>query len=142
VLALVAIFGATSTRPAVGTRIGDPQVLRVAYERWKVEYSRHGGEQRLVMPLGYNRGLSARFVEAQGQITLDLADGTVDVRVAGLPNGEAFDVWLVHNRPGPGRTVRPEHESGARTGAAGDAGGTSDAPSTPARRCSVLSGRP
>jgi cytochrome c peroxidase len=39
---------------------------------------------------------------------LDLADGAMVVEVAGLPEGREFAVWLVHNRPGPGRSVKPE----------------------------------
>jgi hypothetical protein len=39
---------------------------------------------------------------------LDLADGSLAVEIADLPEGREFAVWLVQNKPGPGRSVKPE----------------------------------
>jgi cytochrome c peroxidase len=89
-------------------RIGNARALQASYERWKTQYAATEGDRRLVLPLAYSKGLSARFTTAQGQARLDLADGTIAVEVSGLAAEDAFDVWLVDNRPGPGRSVRPE----------------------------------
>ncbi len=88
--------------------IGDARALRASYERWKAQYQRTNGDRRLVLSLGYSKGLSARFTRAQGQMTLDLADGTIAIEVSGLPTEQTFEVWLIDNRPGPGRSVKPE----------------------------------
>lgn len=41
-------------------------------------------------------------------MTLDLFDGSVLVEAYGLPEPRAFDVWLVHNLPGPKHSVKPD----------------------------------
>ena len=88
--------------------IGNARALQASYERWKAQYERTEGGRRLVLSLGYSKGLSAGFSRAQGQITLDLADGTTSVEISGLGAEHAFEVWLVDNRPGSGRSVKPE----------------------------------
>jgi cytochrome c peroxidase len=67
-----------------------------------------GGDRYVAVPLGYWKALSASFTRASGTATLNLVDGAVSVAVSGLPAGPAWDVWLVDNRPGPRRSVRPE----------------------------------
>jgi hypothetical protein len=94
-------------RPASGG-IGDARALRASYERWKAHHIRNEGHRKLILPLGYSKGLSARFTKAHGHLTLDLTDGSLSVEVQGLSPTETFDVWLIDNRPGPGRSVRPE----------------------------------
>lgn len=91
-------------RPVVGS-VGN---LEQAYQKWKATIVRAGGDRTLILALGYTKGLSARFTSANGRATIDLVDGGVSVHVTGLPEREAFDVWLVDNRSGPGRSVKPE----------------------------------
>ncbi len=108
------LFGAHTLpekRPA-SARIGDARALRASYERWKAHHIRNEGDRKLVLPLGYSKGLSARFTRAHGHLTLDLTDGSLSVEVRGLPLTEVFDVWLIDNRPGPGRSVKPESGDG------------------------------
>jgi cytochrome c peroxidase len=88
--------------------LGNAQALLTAYNRWKATATQHGAEQHVVLLLRYSKGLSATFTRANGQARLDLVDGTVTVEVSGLPEAEAFDVWLIDNRPGPGHSVKPE----------------------------------
>lgn len=88
--------------------IGDVANLEAAYARWAAAYSRNGGDRELILPLGYSKGLSAEFTKARGQAKFDLVEGSVSVVISGLPEGAAFDVWLIDNRSGPGRSVRPE----------------------------------
>lgn len=88
--------------------IGSVRTFEAAYERWKAEAEKYGQSEKMVLALGYFKGLSAEFTQAAGRALLDLADGRLVVEVAGLPAEREFGVWLVHNRPGPGRSVRPE----------------------------------
>ncbi len=88
--------------------IGNVRTIEAAYGRWKAEAERNGQKTKLVLALGYFKGLSSEFTQAGGRAMLDLADGALSVEVAGLPEGQGFDVWFVHNRPGPGRSVKPE----------------------------------
>ncbi len=88
--------------------IADPQNLLTAYLAWKEEAVRAGADRALVLPIGYSKGLSTRFVPARGTATLDLVEGSISVRVSGLAHNTVYDVWLVDNRPGPDRSVRPE----------------------------------
>lgn len=97
-----------SRKDSVVTRIGDAQNLLVAYNQWKAAATRNGADRSLVLPLRYSKGLSAEFTKADGHASLNLIDGSVSVKVAGLSDKEAFDVWLIDNRPGPGRSVKPE----------------------------------
>src|SRR5262245_41154840 len=62
--------------------IGDARALQASYERWKAQYERTNGDRKLVLSLGYSKGLSARFTRAQGQMRLDLTDGTISVEVS------------------------------------------------------------
>lgn len=111
-LAATFLVGAFGTKElsgrAASPRVGNARALQASYERWKTQYVATEGDRMLVLPLGYSKGLSARFTNAQGQARLDLADGTITVEVSGLPAQGTFEVWLVDNRPGPGRSVRPE----------------------------------
>ena len=84
------------------------QTFEAAYGRWKTEAERNGHKTKLVLSLGHFKGLSAAFSNAHGRAVLDLADGSLSVEVSGLSERENFDIWLVHNRPGPGRSVKPE----------------------------------
>ncbi len=88
------------------TSLGDVQTLLTAYHRWKA--TRNGADRNLVLPLSYSKGLSAEFTKAHGNATLDLIGGSLSVEVSGLSDEEAFDVWLIDNRPGPGHSVKPE----------------------------------
>ena len=93
---------------AASARIGNVQNLRTSYERWKVWYEMNGGDRNLVLPLGWSKALSAEFTNAKGQAILDLVGGSVSVEVRGLPEEGSWEVWLVDNLPGPGRSVMPE----------------------------------
>ena len=113
-------------RPVVST-MGSVQTLLHAYERWKAEYIQTGGEQKIILPLAYSKGLSVEFTTAYGQLTLDLTHGTVGVEVSGLPPEQDFDVWLISHRPVPAQSLqfkagdaafrvgRLQHEQGAAT---------------------------
>jgi len=88
--------------------VGNVDNLKQAYDKWKTTITRAGGDRTLTLALGYEKGLSVKFTPANGRATIDLVDGRVSVQGTGLPEREVFDVWLVDNRPGPGRSVKPE----------------------------------
>src|SRR5262245_26683356 len=88
--------------------IGNVQTFEAAYQRWKSEAERNGQQTKLVLSLGHFKGLSSEFSQAHGKVLLDLADGSLTVEVTGLPEARAFAIWLVQNRPGPSRSVKPE----------------------------------
>jgi len=88
--------------------IGNVRTFDAAYSRWKAAAERNGQNSKLVLSLGYFRGLSCEFSKAEGRAVLDLTDGSLSVEGAGLPERRDFDVWLVHKRPGPGQSVNPE----------------------------------
>jgi cytochrome c peroxidase len=118
-------FGDDSPAERDQPSVGNVQTLRAAYDRWKAMYTRNEGDRKLSLALGYSKGLSAQFTKAHGQATLDLVDGSLSVEVSGLSEREAFDVWLVDNRPSPGSSVKPEPGDGMmRAGSLKHEGGT------------------
>src|SRR5712691_6760480 len=100
--------GAPSGQGSAMTGRGDVRTLRAGYERWKTAYAYKGGDRKLILPLQYSKGRSARFTRAHGQATLDLVDGSLSVVVSGLSDQDGLDVWLIDNRSGRGHNVKPE----------------------------------
>lgn len=88
--------------------VGDAAALETLYNQWAKSRSEIGDNESLTLALGYSKALSVDFTEARGSARIDLVDGSVSVEVSGLAGDEAYDVWLIDNRPGPGRSVRPE----------------------------------
>jgi mono/diheme cytochrome c family protein len=81
---------------------------QASYAEWAAAHERHGGDRNVTIQIGYWKALSSAFTRASGTATLNLIDGTVSVVASGLPADQAWDVWLVDNRPGPRTSVRPE----------------------------------
>lgn len=77
--------------------VGDAGKLLAAYKQWKVAYTRDGGGVKLFLPL---IGYSVRFTKATGQAVINLVDGSVSVKVSGLPGKDSFAVWMVEHRSG------------------------------------------
>jgi hypothetical protein len=90
------------------TGIGDPEVLRAAYDQWQAEYLRNGGDSNLVLGLDWSKGLSDKYTRASGRAKFDLIQGRVSVEVAGLSKSESWDFWMIDDKPGEGKTVMPE----------------------------------
>jgi len=88
--------------------IGSVRAFEAAYARWKAAAEKNGQKTKLVMALGYYKGLSSEFSRAAGQALIDLSDGSLIVEIVGLPEDREFAVWLVQNRPGSRRSVKPE----------------------------------
>ena len=99
--------------------LGNARNLKIVYQQWITQAKQNGADRNLVLALSYIKGLSAESTKAHGQVRLDLTDGTLSAEVNGLPNQDAFDLWLVDNgessvKPEPGdamiRIDRFQHE--------------------------------
>lgn len=97
-----------SNRNPAKSSIGNVRTLLAAYDQWKTQYLRNGGGQKLSLRLAYTKALSAEVTNANGEMTLDLTDGSLFVKVLGLSDKENFDVWLINKRPGAGRNPKAE----------------------------------
>ena len=71
--------------------------LLADYKVWEAKYVENGGDRNMVMSMGYMKGLSTEKMNASGQVTLNLIDGTVSVQAEGLSRREAWDFWLIDN---------------------------------------------
>jgi hypothetical protein len=90
--------------------VGNVRTLLAAYDQWKTQYAGNGGKQKLTLRLVYTKALSTEFTNAHGEMTLDLTDGSMSVKVSGLSDNENFDVWLINHSAVKG--ARSEKESG------------------------------
>jgi cytochrome c peroxidase len=116
VLLLILFVGGLFLYPALDdgfrwreeTAYGNPDVLLANYQKWQSNLKARGDEGKLVLALGPIRGLTKQYLQARGSLSLNLFDGTITAEVEGLPVGELFDVWLVNNSPGAGKSFKPE----------------------------------
>ena len=92
----------------LSTEMSSADYLLADYKVWEAKYVENGGDRNVVMSLGYLKGLSTEKVNAAGQVTLNLIDGTVSVQAEGLSRREAWDFWLIDN--GPSSSVTPDAE--------------------------------
>jgi len=79
-----------------------------SYVSWRAAQARNGGDHNLVIALGWSKGLSTESTSATGLARIDQAGGFARVEVDGLDAARAWDVWLVQNVEGPGRSALPE----------------------------------
>jgi len=94
-------LGLTQTQPTkqhTEPSIGNTTTLISAYERWKIQATRSGAAQKLVLPLSYSKALSDEFTLSKGKATLDLQGGILTIEASGLPDNESFNVFMVENR--------------------------------------------
>ena len=102
-------------------RLASAGRLQSTYLTWKASHERNGGDHNLVIPLGWSRGLSSEHSAARGKARFDLMSGSARVAIDGLATAEGWEVWLVDNQEGPGRSTLPErgdrmHRLGRLTG--------------------------
>jgi cytochrome c peroxidase len=82
--------------------------LSGAYMRWEAAHLESGGDERVVIGLGWSKGISVEPTLAVGSVTLDLLHGTISAEVHGLEDSTGADLWLVQNVEKPGRSFLPE----------------------------------
>jgi cytochrome c peroxidase len=90
------------------TGVGDVDTLEANYRAWETDYENAGGDRNITLSIGWFKGLSTEPTEASGLVKLNLIDGVVSVKAKGLSPSQSWDVWLIDNRSGAGRTVLPE----------------------------------
>ncbi len=91
---------------------GNLDALKGIYSQWKENYEAHGGNATtLRLSLAHSKALSNTASKARGTMELDLMTGSVSVKVKGLDK-QSYDLWLVDNREGANRTVKPETGDG------------------------------
>lgn len=109
-LSAVLILGLVSTlmlQPEAGTASRSPLAaqanssgVEAAFQDWVAAHEKQGGDRNVLLGLGWSRGMSREYSEAEGVARLDLIGGRAQVEVQGLKPGEQWDVWLVENAPG------------------------------------------
>jgi cytochrome c peroxidase len=110
----IALFIATDTLTpglelqSATTGVGDVETLEANYRAWEADYEKAGGDSNLTLSIGWFKGLSTESTDASGLVKLNLIDGVVSVKAKGLSPSQSWDMWLVDNRSGAGRTVLPE----------------------------------
>jgi len=97
---VAAQVGSSADRPNTG--MADPAALVNAYDRFAA-----GDSTANVVSLSLSnlRGLSSEATNAGGRVTVDVTTGVVESVVQLLPVEDAFELWLIDNQPGPGRTT-------------------------------------
>lgn len=81
--------------------------LDLFYLGWQKSYLARGGDRNVDIPVAWTDSLSTEASNARGWVQLNLIEGTVRAEIRGL-KGQPADLWLVDNREGPARTVKPE----------------------------------
>jgi hypothetical protein len=91
---------------------GNLDALKGIYSQWRENYEARGGNATtLRLSLAHSKALSTTDSKARGSMELNLMTGLVSVKVKGLDK-QSYDVWLVDNREGVNRTVKPEAGDG------------------------------
>lgn len=89
-------------------KLASSEVLQARYERWAEGFTENGGASNLVISMGWAKGLSNERLPARGLTRFDVGASKVQAEVSGLPAGTSWDLWVVDNQPGEGRSVAPE----------------------------------
>lgn len=88
---------AASPGVAAGANVS---ALTSSFQAWSAAHDAVGGDRNVVFALGWSKGYSREASQARGMVRLDLVGGAAELELWGLPAGEAWDTWLVENRPG------------------------------------------
>lgn len=92
----------------IGAGMGSITTLERKYRKWEAEFVKNGGERNVVLSMGWFKGLSTEETSANGIVRLNLIDGTISAEISGLDRKDEWNLWLIDNKPGQGRTVLPE----------------------------------
>lgn len=88
-------------------RLANADRLQNTYQTWKASHVRSGGDGNILISLGWSRGLSSEYSPARGLLRLDLIGSSARVEIDELAAGD-WDVWLIDNQDGEGRSAIPE----------------------------------
>ena len=87
--------------------------LAEAYQIFQQRFVAEGRHERFPIGFGFHPGIVTTRVAVDGKpaggtVTLDFVAGRIQATLSNVPASGRFDLWLVKNVEGPGRTVRPE----------------------------------
>jgi len=107
---VLAILQSKPESPALarGPMLGNVEVLRSSYAEWKAAQNAAGGSRSIVLGLGWTKAFSAGLAQGSGRASFDLVDGTIDVEISEMCDGDPLDIWMIENVEGAGRSLVPE----------------------------------
>lgn len=82
--------------------------VKAQYEEWARSQDAAGGDANIVVALGRPRTHVKEGRAASGWSKLDFKNGRVSAELGGLPEGKAYDLWLLDNTDGEGLSAMPE----------------------------------
>ncbi len=89
--------------------------LAEAYQVFRTRFVAEHQDEEFVIGFGFHPGIvttrvtaSAGGAPATGEARLIFAEGRIKATLKNVPDAQHFDLWLVKNVEGGGRTVRPE----------------------------------
>ena len=110
-LPVLFLSGRASSEPdpsLAGIGLGSLETFNTNYKAWEAEYLKNGGDQNMVLAVGWFKGLSTGNSYASGLAKFNLAEGNVTVAINGLSKDEVWDVWMVDSAAG--RTIALEND--------------------------------
>ena len=110
-LPVLFLSGKTSSEPdpsLAGLGLGSLETFNANYKTWEAEYVKNGGDENMVLAMGWFKGLSTGNSYARGLAKLNLIDGVVSVEINGLSKNEGWDLWMVDSAAG--RSIMPESD--------------------------------
>jgi hypothetical protein len=83
---------------------GNVEALSNLYNRWKTAYEQQGDAQILRIGLNYSKAQSHELTAANGQASVNLVNGQLQVAATGLSGQQQYEVWLLdkHDSSTPG----------------------------------------
>ena len=91
---------------------GNLDALKGIYGEWQKHYEAKGGSATtLHLAMAHSKAFSNTESKAKGALELNLMTGQASVKVKGLDK-QSYDVWLVDNREGENRSIKPETGDG------------------------------
>src|SRR5688572_2979885 len=102
-LPVLFLSGKSSSEPdpsPAGLGHGSYETFDANYKEWETQYEKNGGDKNMVLAMGWFKGLSTGYSYASGLAKFNLVDGNVTLAIDGLPQEEAWDVWMVDSAPG------------------------------------------
>ena len=110
-LPVLFLSGRASSEPdpsLAGIGLGSLETFNANYKAWETQYLKNGGDQNMVLAMGWFKGLSTGSSYASGLAKFNLVEGNVTVAINGLSQDEAWDVWMVDSAAG--RTIALEND--------------------------------
>lgn len=96
--------------PEASDVLSDIQGAKVKeqYEAWAKQQDAAGGDSNIVIPMGRSRNHAKEGRVASGTAVIDFKAGHVKATAGGLVEGKEYDLWLLDNTDGKGKSSMPE----------------------------------